>query len=134
MRGEATVWNQNAVTTPRVPPPPPRQAQYSSGSLLALAVRIWPSAVTTWTCVIVSQVRPNARLPSPNPPPRLSPATPTDGQEPAGITRPFAARLPYTSFSRAPPPTLATLSASNAIVLIGRTSITMPPWVVDAPT
>ena len=31
--GEATVVNQNAVTTPSVPPPPPRQAQNSSGSV-----------------------------------------------------------------------------------------------------
>src|ERR1700722_12705946 len=36
----------NEVTTPKLPPPPPRQAQKRSGLVLAGAVRTWPSAVT----------------------------------------------------------------------------------------
>src|SRR5271169_3762617 len=42
----------NEVTTPKLPPPPPRQAQNRSGLLVALAALTWPSAVTIcsdWT-------------------------------------------------------------------------------------
>ena len=35
------------LTTPKVPPPPPFKAQNRSGLVHALAIRIWPSAVTT---------------------------------------------------------------------------------------
>src|ERR1700722_11714210 len=46
------------VTTPKLPPPPPRQAQYRFGLLFALAVRTWPSAVTICMEVTLSQVNP----------------------------------------------------------------------------
>src|SRR5580658_11322255 len=36
----------NEVTTPQLPPPPPRQAQYRSERLPEFAVLSWPSAVT----------------------------------------------------------------------------------------
>src|ERR1700733_1793407 len=52
------VLKVNEVTTPKLPPPPPRQAQNRSELVFALAVRIWPSAVTTWMDVTLSQVRP----------------------------------------------------------------------------
>src|SRR5580658_9112518 len=48
----------NEVTTPKLPPPPPRQAQNRSELVLAFAVRIWPSAVTICMDVTLSQVSP----------------------------------------------------------------------------
>jgi hypothetical protein len=51
-RKNKTIWpagwvlKVNEVTTPKLPPPPPRQAQNRSGLVLALAVLTWPSAVT----------------------------------------------------------------------------------------
>src|ERR1700722_12268649 len=48
----------NEVATPKLPPPPPRQAQNRSELVFALAVRIWPSAVTICMDVTLSQVRP----------------------------------------------------------------------------
>src|SRR5271165_4688147 len=48
----------NEVTTPKLPPPPPRQAQYRSGLLPAFAVLTCPSAVTICKDVTLSLVRP----------------------------------------------------------------------------
>ena len=48
----------NEVTTPKLPPPPPRQAQNRSELVCALAVLIWPSAVTICMDVTLSQVSP----------------------------------------------------------------------------
>ena len=48
----------NEVATPKLPPPPPRQAQNRSGSRSESQVRIWPSAVTTWAWVRLSLVSP----------------------------------------------------------------------------
>src|SRR5271154_3954166 len=48
----------NEVATPKLPPPPPRQAQNRSGLVFALAVRIWPSAVTICMDVTLSRVSP----------------------------------------------------------------------------
>src|SRR5260370_31709983 len=48
----------NEVTTPKLPPPPPRQAQYRSALLLALQVLTWPSAVTICRDFTLSQVSP----------------------------------------------------------------------------
>src|ERR1700722_15571135 len=52
------VENVNEVTTPKLPPPPPRQAQNRAGLLLALHVRSTPSAVTICKEVTLSLVRP----------------------------------------------------------------------------
>ena len=52
------VRNVNEVTTPKLPPPPPRQAQNRSELVLALAVRSWPSAVTICSDGRLSQVSP----------------------------------------------------------------------------
>src|SRR5689334_16083361 len=48
----------NEVTTPKLPPPPPRQAQNRSGLLPALQVLIVPSAVTIWRERTLSLVSP----------------------------------------------------------------------------
>src|ERR1700719_2599301 len=48
----------NEVTTPKLPPPPPRQAQKRSALVPALAVLTWPSAVTIWREVTLSLVSP----------------------------------------------------------------------------
>src|ERR1700683_5016737 len=52
------VRNVNEVTTPKLPPPPPRQAQKRSGLVLALATLTWPSAVTICSDCTLSQVKP----------------------------------------------------------------------------
>src|SRR5271155_3581531 len=52
------VRNVNEVTTPKLPPPPPRQAQKRSGLLAALAVLTCPSAVTICKDVTLSLVSP----------------------------------------------------------------------------
>ncbi|MGZ6787263.1 MAG: hypothetical protein ACXVEL_13035, partial [Nocardioidaceae bacterium] len=72
------------MTTPRLPPPPPREAQNRSGSRSAWTCRSRPSAVTTVSSSSASQVSPKARDSTPTPPPRVSPAAPTDGQVPVG--------------------------------------------------
>src|ERR1700722_13681241 len=83
----------NDVATPKLPPPPPWLAQYRSlWALVALQVRMLPSAVTISTCSIASEVRPNARASTPMPPPSARPARPTVGQEPPGTALPCAAR------------------------------------------
>jgi hypothetical protein len=46
------------VTTPKLPPPPPRQAQNRSEFWLELHVLIWPSAVTIWRDFTLSLVSP----------------------------------------------------------------------------
>ncbi|SHV02793.1 Uncharacterised protein [Mycobacteroides abscessus subsp. abscessus] len=53
--------------------------------------RILPSAVTTRAEISWSQVRPNLRVRTPTPPPRVSPAIPTVGQEPPASMRPAPA-------------------------------------------
>src|SRR5207302_1158477 len=47
----------NEVTAPRLPPPPPRNAQKRSESWLVSQVRMRPSASTTWAESRLSQVR-----------------------------------------------------------------------------
>ena len=81
----------NDTATPKLPPPPPREAQYRSGWCLASQVNTLPSAVTIWSDSSASQVRPYLRATTPMPPPRVSPAMPTVGQEPAGMLTPWAA-------------------------------------------
>ena len=89
--GEVASWND--VTTPRWPPPPPRSAQNRSGSCSALTLRTRRSAVTTCIEVTASQVSPIARVSTPTPPPRVSPAMPTVAHEPPAIARPRLPRL-----------------------------------------
>src|ERR1700750_812828 len=48
----------NEVTTPKLPPPPPRQAQNRSEFWFALHVRTWPSAVTICSDFTLSLVSP----------------------------------------------------------------------------
>src|SRR5713101_943014 len=48
----------NEVTTPKLPPPPPRQAQNRSEFWLELHVLTWPSAVTIWRDCTLSLVSP----------------------------------------------------------------------------
>src|SRR5919199_3213199 len=82
--GAGTVSNVNDVTMPKLPPPPPRNAQNRSGCADKDAVRDRPSAVTTCAEISRSQVSPYLRDSTPSPPPRVRPAMPTDGQVPAG--------------------------------------------------
>ena len=89
--GAATVSKVNDVTMPKLPPPPPRNAQNRSGCADADTVRDMPSAVTTLADTNRSQVSPYLRDSTPSPPPRVRPAMPTDGQVPAGRHRPASA-------------------------------------------
>jgi hypothetical protein len=61
----------------------------------------------------------------PRPPPRVRPAIPTSGPQPAGIVSPCSSSASYTSPSRAPAPTVARPLDTNTD-RIGLTSITMP--------
>jgi hypothetical protein len=81
------------TATPRLPPPPPREAQYRSGLWSASQVSSRPSAVTIWTDSITSQVRPYFLDTTPIPPPSASPLIPTVAQVPAGMLTPLAASL-----------------------------------------
>jgi hypothetical protein len=56
--GAVTVVKVSAVTIPRWPPPPPRQAQNRSAFSVAFAVLVLPSAVTISTEVSESMVSP----------------------------------------------------------------------------
>ena len=83
--------NVNETAMPKLPPPPPRLAQYRLGLDVALAVRIAPSAVTIRSDSRLSLVSPNARDSTPTPPPRVRPAMPTVAHDPPGTARPRAA-------------------------------------------
>ena len=60
-----------------VPPPPPLRVQNRSGLVRALAMRTWPSAVTTSASSSDAAAVPEFFEKLPNPPPWTSPATPT---------------------------------------------------------
>src|ERR1700728_749169 len=89
----------SAVVTPKLPPPPPRNAQNRSGWLLADAVTAWPPGSTTVADLNASHIRPACRECAPSPPPRACPALPTDGQVPVGIPRPAAASVWCSAYS-----------------------------------
>ena len=125
--------NVNEVATPKLPPPPPREAQYRSLSRAWSQSRIRPSAVTICTESRLSQVRPKARDTTPMPPPSVSPAIPTVGHEPPGTAALSAASLEYMSISKAPDPTRASPEAlSSSTEAIWDTS-TIRPDVPDQP-
>ena len=79
------------VLTPKLPPPPPWQAQNRSGWDRGLTLSTVPEAVTTWVSSRESQVRPWCLLVKPNPPPSSSPVRPTDGHRPVGAATPVPA-------------------------------------------
>ncbi|GAB3910384.1 hypothetical protein GCM10029964_114110 [Kibdelosporangium lantanae] len=89
--GAGSVLKMNSVAIPKFPPPPPRSAQNRSVSVLLVAVTSRLSAVTMVTESSRSHVRPYFLDRTPIPPPRVSPATPTVGHEPAGRHRPALA-------------------------------------------
>ncbi len=85
------VRKRNDVTTPKLPPPPPRLAQKRSAFSDALHVRTRPDASTSVRPTMLSDVVPCRRELKPTPPPSASPAMPTVGHEPPGIVRPLLA-------------------------------------------
>src|SRR6266536_1018148 len=119
------VRNCNRVTTPKLPAPPPRNAQNKSAWWRASHSTIWPSARTISALSRLSDVRPNMRPRIPRPPPSVSPAIPTEGHDPPGIVTPALPSASYSSPSRAPAPILAYPSATST-ERIGETSITIP--------
>src|SRR5690606_9859531 len=86
-RGSGTVANTSDVTTPSVPPPVPRSAQNKSGSPSSSQTTTRPPARPTSAARRLPHLRPHVRPRTPRPPPRVSPATPTDGPQPAGGDR-----------------------------------------------
>ena len=130
--GAANVFIVNDVTTPRWPPPPPRRAQKRSGSRLGLAVTTRPSASTTFMAVTASLVSPWARVSTPTPPPWVSPAMPTVGQEPPAIPRPRVPSPSYTWTREAPAPMVAVVPLRETR-WSGRTSTTSAPSPADHP-
>jgi hypothetical protein len=87
----AWVLSWKPVTMPKLPPPPPRQAQYRSALVLASQRSSFPLAVTIRSAVTLSHVSPKRRPARPMPPPSAWPPIPTDGHEPAGIVAPARA-------------------------------------------
>src|SRR5580698_4530341 len=85
------VVNVIEVATPKLPPPPPRLAQYSALSWPGSQVCLTPSAVTMSMDRRSSQVSPYFRPTMPIPPPSVRPAMPTVGQDPPGTALPLAA-------------------------------------------
>src|SRR5437773_1780482 len=96
----------NDVTTPKFPPPP-RIAQNRSGSSVALAFRIRPSAVTISASSRLSQASPCFRIRIPKPPPRVSPAIPVSETIPPVVARPCAWVARSRSRQVAPPSAVA---------------------------
>src|ERR1035437_2586656 len=78
------VTKLNLVTTPKLAAPPPRNAQKRSEWRSPSQVTVSPDARTTSAASRLSHVRPNLRPSTPKPPPRVSPAIPTLGQDPPG--------------------------------------------------
>jgi hypothetical protein len=97
-----------------------------------VTVTTFPSASTTCIAVTASQVRPWARVRTPTPPPWVSPAMPTVGQEPPAIPRPRVPSASYTWTREAPAPTVAVVPSSET-PCNGRTSTTSAPSPADQP-
>ena len=114
-------WNVNAVTTPKLPPPP-RSAQNSSACSDSFAVTIDPSASTTSASTRLSSARPQVRTIQPMPPPRVSPPTPTLTVSPELIASPCGCRASAIGPQVAPPPmrTRAVASSTSTRVELHR--------------
>src|SRR3984957_10729817 len=127
-------WAENPkeVTTPKLPPPPPRQAQNRSSFCVDSHCRRTPSAVTISTDAVWSHGRREARENTRMPPPNANPAMTTVGHEPPGKRSPCAARPAYTSINLDPAPTVtavlpeAPLAPPTEIEFRRDTSMTSP--------
>ncbi len=118
----------NDVTMPKLPPPPPRHAQYKSAFSFAFARTYSPFAFTSRTPAMLSQVSPYLRDVTPKPPPSASPAMPTLKPLAAGTVSPTSKRFSWRSRQNTPAPTRATLAcASTLISSISLTSTITPP-------
>ena len=98
---------------------------------MGLASNAWPLAATITSERRLSLVSPYLRPENPCPPPRVSPAIPTVGQEPAGIIRPCDARAWTTSISRAPEPMVAVPAAALTVIPFMRVTSTTTPLHVE---
>jgi hypothetical protein len=123
----------NEVTTPKCPPPDPRQAQSSSAFSRASHAITSPAAVATRIPITLSQVRPSFRPSTPWPPPSARPAIPTDAQVPPGIASPKGAVPAYTSMSRAPAPTVAVPAPRSTSTCASEPTSHTSPSVVEYP-
>ena len=98
--------NSNAVTTPKLPPPP-RSAQSRSGCESASTCSTSPFAVTSSNETTLSHVSPCRRASQPMPPPRVRPPTPVCDTFPAVVARPCACDARSSAPRSAPPCTMA---------------------------
>ena len=116
----------NAVTTPKLPPPP-RRPQSRSGFSSSLARTTAPSAVTTSAASRLSHAGPWRRAIQPRPPPSVRPAMPVFETLPVGVARPIRCVAASISPSTTPGPARAIrCSGSTEIAFIPDRSITMP--------
>src|SRR6266550_429406 len=123
----------NDVTTPKFPPPP-RIAQNRSGSSVALAFRIRPSAVTTSASSRLSHASPCFRMRIPKPPPRVSPAIPVSETIPPVVARPCACVARSRSRQVAPPSAVASCRpGSTCTAFIEDRLTTRPPSQIAVP-
>src|SRR5580693_1955705 len=113
------VRNVNEVTTPKLPPPPPRNAQYRSALSSGVAVIASPLGKTTDADTSASHGRPHCRASDPRPPPRVKPAIPTVGQLPLGINRPCAASVVCTESRSAAAGIVTRLLSSSYVISPG---------------
>src|SRR5881396_3824200 len=123
----------NDVTTPKFPPPP-RIAQNRSGSSVALAFRIRPSAVTISASSRLSHASPCFRIRIPKPPPSVSPAIPVSETIPPVVARPCAWVARSRSRQVAPPSAVAIRRpGSTCTPFIEDRSTTRPPSQIAVP-
>lgn len=81
--GTGEAWKVKETLMPKLPPPPPRQAQNRSGFRWASQVTSSPSAVTSVVRTSASAVSPSRREVAADPPPSARPAMPTDAPLPS---------------------------------------------------
>ena len=128
------VRKRKDVQTPKLPPPPPREAQNRSELSSALAWSTHPLASTISSSSRLSIIRPYGRDRMLWPPPRVNPAMPVLGQRPFGTANPSEPSVSAKAKSRRPVCTVAVShSWSTSTWVISLTSITMPASTPTGP-
>src|SRR5690606_15201329 len=132
LTGARLTLNLYLVYTPKLPPPPPREAHNRSELRFLLARRILPFASTISSSTRLSLIKPIVRWSGPIPPPAVIPPIPTDGLSPNGAIYPCLASLSTILPTRLPVPTTTVPHfLLSLMVLSSLTSITMPPLTCE---
>src|SRR5690606_39005739 len=128
LTGARLTLNLYLVYTPKLPPPPPREAHNRSELRFLFARRILPFASTISSSTRLSLIKPIVRWSGPIPPPAVIPPIPTEGLSPNGAIYPCLASLSTILPTRLPVPTTTVPHfLLSLMVLSPLTSITMPP-------